>query len=149
MINIIGKKILIFCICILCCSCCFIACNNSEYDERKAEQLVEQFYTYYIANYGNIDESVDDIASKYLTDDFGKNYVTHMRNGFPVDLLSGGIPYHKGGSFDDSFNKAEYVGNNKVNVTFDRSDGKGQFHWLLTVLKVDSEYRISNFELNN
>lgn len=141
-------KTVVFYLCGLCIPLCFVACSNSEYDGKNAEQLAEQFYTYYIDNYMDVGEKCEEIANKYLTEEFGKSYIHEMKRTYPVDLLSSGLMYNKGDAFYGSFNKAEYVGENKVNVSFDKPDG-GQYHWLLTISKVGTEYRIANVEVNN
>ena len=136
-------------LCLLCGYSCFIACNNSSEDDGKeAEKFAEQFFTYYINNYENAYDMCEEIADKYLTEDFAKSYVSQMRRTYPLDLLSTGLIYDKGKTFYGSFNKAEYIGEDKVNVTFDKPDG-GQFNWLLILSKVNSEYRIANVKANN
>lgn len=141
-------RMAVLCLLVLCGSSYFVSCNNSEYDGKEAEQLAEQFYTYYIDNYGNVGNNCEEIASKYLTDDFAKDYISYMKMQYPIDLLSSGTMYEDGKTFFGSFNKAEYIGEDKVNVTFDKPDG-GQFRWLLTISKVGSEYRIAKVEVNN
>lgn len=138
----------VLCLCVLCSSSCFIACNSSGADGKDAEKFAEQFYTYYIKNYDNVDGMCEEIANKYLTEEFGKSYVYEMKRTYPVDLICTGLMYNKELGFGGTFNKAEYIGENKVVVYFDKPEG-GQFDWLLTLTKVGSEYRIANVEINN
>ena len=107
-------RMAVLCLLVLCGSSYFVSCNSSEYDGKEAEQLAEQFYTYYIDNYGNVGNNCEEIASKYLTDDFAKDYISYMKMQYPIDLLSSGTMYEDGKTFFGSFNKAEYIGEDKV-----------------------------------
>ena len=71
-----------------------------------------------------------------------------MKQTYPIDLVCTGLMYNKELGFEGTLSKAEYIGDNKVNVTFNNEEG-GQFHWLLTITKVGSEYRIASVEINN
>lgn len=141
-------RLAILYLCVLCSSSCFIACNSSVVDGKEAEKFAEQFYTYYIKNYNNVDIICEEIANKYLTEEFGKSYVNDMKQTYPIDLVCTGLMYNKELGFEATLSKAEYIGDNKVNVTFNNEEG-GQFHWLLTITKVGSEYRIASVEINN
>ena len=121
-------RMAVLCLCVLCSSSCFIACNSSGTEGKgaegkEAEMFAEQFYTYYIQNYENVYNMCEEIADKYLTEEFAKSYVSEMKRTYPVDLLSTGLIYNKGKAFYGSYNKAEYIGEVKVNVTFDKPDG--------------------------
>lgn len=124
-----------------------IACGGSNYDGKEAEQVVEEFYMYYIENYPNLLEIKEEVAAKYLTQDYSEDYLYYLGQSHPLDILSaGGMLYSDGQIFNGSFSSAEYIGDNKVKVLFVKPDG-GTYDWTITVIKVGSEYRISKVEV--
>ena len=139
-------RIAVLSLCVLLGSSWFVACTNVGNDGKEVEKFVKQFFTYYIDNYTTVSEKCEEIANKYLTEEFGKSYVSEMKRTYPIDLLSCGLQYNKGEVFYGSINTAEYIGENKVKVTFNSPKG-GQYSWILTFSKVGSEYRIANVKV--
>ena len=126
----------------------FISCSNSNFDKDEAEQVVENFYKYYIQNYPNLSDVKDDVANKYLTKEYSEEYLSYLNAGYPIDVLAAGTMYSDGKDFGATVTATQYIGDNKIKVTFDNLEG-GSFNWIITIVKIDSDYRIAKVEVSN
>lgn len=110
--------------------------------------FVGRFYVYYIDNYPNILSIKEEIAKNYLTKDYSDKYLSYMTGNNKIDILAASTVYFDGKDFGGSFYSAKYIGDNRVKVSFTNNQG-GLFTWIITVDKVNSDYRISNVEISN
>lgn len=136
----LAKSLVVFCFVNL-----LVACGGGSNQER-AEKLVEEFYTYYIENYPNLNSIKEDVASKYLTKEYAEDFLSYISGG--VDVLAGGTLYSDGKKFIGTFKSAQSMGNNEVKAVFDNDEG-GQFTWIITIVEDGSDCRISKVEVSS